>query len=166
MMAVPSRLGLASRNAGSESAALEKGRVWRGFGRKLIETNETQARWTLGRSWRTLPGRRLPCLDVQLDHLSVTKCHIHVWIKSTLFQNLDRLYWQFQTFFLWWDSFGANLMFILVQTYLLKQMWKGIFTELVLKNGNCTFKLQNQKTILHYFGRNLPRKKLLLLADL
>ena len=44
MMAVPSRLGLASRNAGSESAALEKGRVWRGFGRKLIETNEKQAR--------------------------------------------------------------------------------------------------------------------------
>ena len=37
MMAVPSRLGLASRNAGSESAALEKGRVWRGFGRKLID---------------------------------------------------------------------------------------------------------------------------------
>ena len=44
MMAVPSRLGLASRNAGSESAALEKERVWRGFGIKLIETNETQAR--------------------------------------------------------------------------------------------------------------------------
>ena len=42
MMAVPSRLGLASRNAGSESAALEKGRVWRGFGRRLIDTNASK----------------------------------------------------------------------------------------------------------------------------
>ena len=47
MMAVPSRLGLASRNAGSESAALEKGRVWRGFGRKLIRDKRNASKVNL-----------------------------------------------------------------------------------------------------------------------
>ena len=47
MMAVPSRLGLASRNRGSESAALEKGRVWRGFGRKLIRDKRNASKVNL-----------------------------------------------------------------------------------------------------------------------